>query len=357
MPYTFTDDPLLPRITFIRALHIAELRTAIDNYRSTASLGGYAWTGDVFGGVLVQAVHVEELRTALDQARSALGLSALVYDYASLAGHSVTANQLQQLRDALNGRVTASVNAPAIGASATLVAPTINCAAIATVKATSEAAAIAPGLAGLVTAVAAGANAAIVAPATSSNSANVNAPVAAAASDSGNHSGHAAGGAIQVSPAAATATLVAPRVNIAAVVTVAATGSAQAITPAVAGQEATGRPWDSAEGGSDYYVPRDVIRSTERRAPAARATARAPWPTVVATSNARVVGVAARATLSIAAGHEASGGTSVEAPAAEARLKSAARVSVVHPLIVRTASRPQVQALRVRRGLIVKTAA
>ncbi len=104
MPYSFTDNPLLAGSTTIRALHIAELRTAIDSYRTTASLAGYAWTDADVSGLQIKAVHVQELRTALDEARTALGLSALSYTDPTLTVGTTTvkAVHLQEIRDALN---------------------------------------------------------------------------------------------------------------------------------------------------------------------------------------------------------------------------------------------------------------
>jgi Glycoside hydrolase family 44 len=66
---TFTND------TIVRAVHMAQLRTAVNAMRAAAGLDAQAFTG----GTIVQALHIQQLRTALDQARAAIGLSAMAY--------------------------------------------------------------------------------------------------------------------------------------------------------------------------------------------------------------------------------------------------------------------------------------
>jgi hypothetical protein len=70
----FTDDPLVPRTTVIKAVHLAELRTAVNAVRSLAGLAAASFTDAASRGVIVRAVHITELRNALDAALSALGL-------------------------------------------------------------------------------------------------------------------------------------------------------------------------------------------------------------------------------------------------------------------------------------------
>ena len=43
----FSDDPIVPGETPIRAAHVAELRTRIDGLRAAAGLGRFAWTDPV----------------------------------------------------------------------------------------------------------------------------------------------------------------------------------------------------------------------------------------------------------------------------------------------------------------------
>jgi hypothetical protein len=96
----FTDDPLIAG-TAIKAVHIAELRTAVDAVRTLAGLSAGTYTDPTLtpGVTSVKSVHVTELRTALDAARAALGLSGLSYADSLTAGTPVKATHLSELRN------------------------------------------------------------------------------------------------------------------------------------------------------------------------------------------------------------------------------------------------------------------
>ena len=47
---SFTDDPIQPGVTPVRAVHFTELRTRIDALRAGTSLGRFAWTDPVPAG-------------------------------------------------------------------------------------------------------------------------------------------------------------------------------------------------------------------------------------------------------------------------------------------------------------------
>ena len=74
----FTDDPIRPGVTPIRAVHFMELRSRIDALRVGAGLGRFAWTDPVLaaGMTPVRLVHLLELRTALSGAYAASGQPA-----------------------------------------------------------------------------------------------------------------------------------------------------------------------------------------------------------------------------------------------------------------------------------------
>jgi RHS repeat-associated protein len=95
----FTDNPLVPGVTAIKAIHLTELRDAVNQARAQAGLSAAIWTDAPLTGVLVKATHVVELRVRLDEARIALGLSAASYlDPALSAGYTIKALHLQELR-------------------------------------------------------------------------------------------------------------------------------------------------------------------------------------------------------------------------------------------------------------------
>ncbi len=79
--FTFTDNPLTPRTTIIRAVHLMELRASIDLTRLQRGLTTFAWTDPTLtpGSTPVKAAHLTELRTALDQAYQAAGRISPTY--------------------------------------------------------------------------------------------------------------------------------------------------------------------------------------------------------------------------------------------------------------------------------------
>jgi hypothetical protein len=94
----FTDDPLVAGTTLVKAVHLAELRTATNAVRALAGLGASGFTDAASAGVTVKAVHVTELRTALDAGLGALGRPTGGYTDAAPAGVTVKAVHFQELR-------------------------------------------------------------------------------------------------------------------------------------------------------------------------------------------------------------------------------------------------------------------
>jgi len=75
MSYVWTDDPLYdgtePNPTKIRAVHVAELRTNINQELVKRSIPLRTWDGSITHDVTkVRKVHVDELRTAIEDANS-----------------------------------------------------------------------------------------------------------------------------------------------------------------------------------------------------------------------------------------------------------------------------------------------
>jgi hypothetical protein len=95
----FTDDPLVARTTKIKAVHLAELRTAVNAVRSLAGIGTTTFTDSASAGVLVKAIHINQLRTALDAALSALGLATGGYTDTLSAGVPIKVVHLQEIRN------------------------------------------------------------------------------------------------------------------------------------------------------------------------------------------------------------------------------------------------------------------
>ena len=100
---SFTDDPLVPGVTPVRAVHFRELRTRIDALRERAGLPRFGWTDPVLEAGLtpVRIVHLLELQSALAAVYEAVGQSAASYTERARAGAAVRAAHLMELRAAV----------------------------------------------------------------------------------------------------------------------------------------------------------------------------------------------------------------------------------------------------------------
>ena len=102
---SFTDDPIEPGVTPVRAVHFTELRTRIDALRSAAGLLRFSWTDPVLraGVTRVRRVHLHELRSALAEAYGAAGRSVPRWTDASPAAGStpIRAAHVTELRAAV----------------------------------------------------------------------------------------------------------------------------------------------------------------------------------------------------------------------------------------------------------------
>ena len=72
---SFTDHPIVPGVTPVKAVHWAELRQRVDALRERLGLGPISWTDAVLrvGVTPVKLVHLLELRSALVEAYAAAG--------------------------------------------------------------------------------------------------------------------------------------------------------------------------------------------------------------------------------------------------------------------------------------------
>ena len=99
---TFTDDPLVAGTTTIKAIHVTELRDAINLLRLRVGLTTVSWAEAVSSGVTIKAAHITEMRTRLDQARAAIGLAATTYtDPGLAAGVTIKTAHIQEIRNSL----------------------------------------------------------------------------------------------------------------------------------------------------------------------------------------------------------------------------------------------------------------
>ena len=103
-PTVFTDHPILPGVTPVRAIHFRELRARINELRTGAGLPAFEWTDPTLtpGVTPVKRVHLTELRRALSEAYAATGRAGPAYRDALAAGGTVIgAAQMMELRAAV----------------------------------------------------------------------------------------------------------------------------------------------------------------------------------------------------------------------------------------------------------------
>lgn len=95
----FTDPVLAAGTTPIKAVHVAQLRTAVNAVRVLAGLGATSFTDAILGPTIpVNGVHLTELRTSLTLARSGLALAAPSYTDGVPTGIPIKAVHLGELR-------------------------------------------------------------------------------------------------------------------------------------------------------------------------------------------------------------------------------------------------------------------
>ena len=99
----FTDDPLVAGSIVVRVVHIAELRSRIDQIRVARGLSAYTWTDSTLasGSTIIRAAHITDLRTALNEAYSAAKRSLPSYTDATLSGAPIKAVHISELRAAV----------------------------------------------------------------------------------------------------------------------------------------------------------------------------------------------------------------------------------------------------------------
>jgi hypothetical protein len=97
----FADTPVVAAETSVRAVHVMELRAAIDTLRAWRGLSAMTWTDSALaaGWTPIRAIHLIELRSALDAVFVADGQSPPVWGPAPVAGLTpVAAAHVEQIR-------------------------------------------------------------------------------------------------------------------------------------------------------------------------------------------------------------------------------------------------------------------
>jgi hypothetical protein len=92
----FTDPA--PAGIAIKAVHLTQLRTAVNAVRALGGLDPAVFTDAAPAGIRVKAVHLTQLRTTIDEGRAVLGLSQGGFTDANPAGLVVKAVHITELR-------------------------------------------------------------------------------------------------------------------------------------------------------------------------------------------------------------------------------------------------------------------
>jgi len=100
LPFT---DPTLTATSFVKAVHVTELRTRINAARSVRSLAAFLWTDPTLdaGSTAVKSAHFMEMRTALAQVYAVALLAPPSFTDQTLAGVFVKAVHIMELRAAV----------------------------------------------------------------------------------------------------------------------------------------------------------------------------------------------------------------------------------------------------------------
>jgi hypothetical protein len=94
----FVDDPLTGGMN-IKAVHLSQLRIAVNAVRALAGLAAATFTDAATAGVPIKAVHINELRTNLDAAMGALGLTTGGWTDVLGPGVTIRAIHFQEIRN------------------------------------------------------------------------------------------------------------------------------------------------------------------------------------------------------------------------------------------------------------------
>jgi hypothetical protein len=99
---TFTDNPLQAQVTPIKAVHLTELRAAVNTLRTRYALPTVTWpSGAITTATTIKAAHLTELRSALADVYNAAAITVPAWSPATIVGGTtVTAAQVTQVRSA-----------------------------------------------------------------------------------------------------------------------------------------------------------------------------------------------------------------------------------------------------------------
>jgi len=96
---SYTDDPIIPGVTRMKSIHLAQVRAAVTSMRRVAGLTPQTYPV-VAEGSRIRLQDITQLRTGLQEARTAIGLAPMVFTDPTLTPTTrMKAAHLTELRD------------------------------------------------------------------------------------------------------------------------------------------------------------------------------------------------------------------------------------------------------------------
>jgi len=132
--FSFTDDPLVIRSTAVKAVHVQELRTAVNTLRARQGLTAAVFTDPALTASqsVIRTSHIAELRSALDAVFDSMGRTRPAYTTTTLVPGStpILLAHISELRAAVRAAGLYNVTVTKAGAGTGTVTsspPGINC--------------------------------------------------------------------------------------------------------------------------------------------------------------------------------------------------------------------------------------
>ena len=96
-------DPVLSTAVAVKAVHVNEMRTAVNAVRVLSGTPPFAFADPTLtpGTTVIKAIHMNELRGIINAARSSLGLAAITYTNPSIVAPTsvISAADINDLRN------------------------------------------------------------------------------------------------------------------------------------------------------------------------------------------------------------------------------------------------------------------
>ena len=110
-PFTFTDDPLSSKATFVKAIHFLEALDFINTLRQRNGLGTISFAAPIpAAGVPISAKDMITLQTGLNELFDALGRTRPTFDSIVAGVTAIGKLQIEQIRNAIRAAESLSAN-------------------------------------------------------------------------------------------------------------------------------------------------------------------------------------------------------------------------------------------------------